>query len=79
MYSRLLENYNLTFILIALPLLISLIAFILEKTVLKSKAETLQKIRMKAIGEYTFTGLLFSGYLLFTSFALEIMYGIKSR
>ena len=31
----------------------------------------------RAIGEYTFTGLMFGGYIIFVSFALEVLYGMK--
>ena len=79
LFSRFMENYNLTGLLIGVPLVVALVAFILAKTALKSKAETLEKVRQRALGEYTFTGILFSGYLVFTSFMLELMYGIKSR
>jgi hypothetical protein len=32
----------------------------------------------KSIGEYTLNGLVFSGYIIGVSFALEISYGIKN-
>ena len=32
----------------------------------------------KSLGEYTFMGLLFGGYLISVSFALQIMYGVKN-
>jgi hypothetical protein len=34
-------------------------------------------IAKRAVGEYTFMGLMFSGYIIAISFALEVMYGVK--
>ena len=36
-------------------------------------------MRQRALGEYTFTGILFSGYLVFVSLGLEFKYGIKNQ
>ena len=35
------------------------------------------KVKERAIGEYTFTGLMFGGYIIFVSFALQILFGVK--
>ena len=41
LFSLFLENYNLTLVLVLIPLTVALVAFILSKTVLKSKEKTL--------------------------------------
>jgi hypothetical protein len=48
MFSRFLENYNIASFTIILPLLVGFIMFILSKTALKNKAETLQKMYIKS-------------------------------
>lgn len=79
LYARFLENYNITSVLIFIPLLVGLVVMILSKTALKSKAETLEKVWKRAVGEYAFTGVLFSGYIVFTSFTLELKYGVNNK
>ena len=41
LFSRFLENYNLTLLLVLIPLTVSLVAFALSKTALKNKAQLL--------------------------------------
>ena len=62
-------------------MLVALVAFILSKvpTVFNNNTRRIRVtlVKQKAIGEYTFTGLMFGGYIIFTSIALEFSYGIK--
>jgi hypothetical protein len=63
------ENFNITSLLVFVPLLIALMSFILSKTVLKDNAKC-EKVFKKSVGEYTFNGLMFCGYVVGVSFAL---------
>lgn len=81
LYSRLLENYNITFLLIIIPYLVSLICLVLAKTAFKSqKKHSWQLIRVARICacETTFNGVMFSGYIVAVASALQVQYGIKN-
>jgi hypothetical protein len=69
MFSRFADNLNLTLIILLIPLLVALIAFILSKTIMKEN-ERVIKVAKKAVGEYFLTVLLFCGYLTGVSFGL---------
>ncbi len=69
MFSRFADNLNLTLIILLIPLLVALIAFILSKTIMKENEKTI-KVAKKAVGEYFLTVLLFFGYLTGVSFGL---------
>lgn len=62
--------------MIFLPLFVALIAFVLSKTLLKNN-NTIKKAAKRSLGEYTFMGLMFGGYLISVSFALRMLYGRK--
>lgn len=81
LYSRFTENYNFTFLLICVPYLASLVSFILSKTGFRED----QKKQSRAIKlakvfacESAFNGIMFSGYIIAVSFALEAIYGAKN-
>lgn len=76
LFSRFTENFNFTLAIIIIPLLVALIAFILSKTAMKQNQKVVQ-VAKKAVGEYVLMGLLFGGYLIAVSFALQLMYGIN--
>ena len=73
LYSRFLENFNLTLLLIFIPYLLSLVCFILSRTVYRHKEDKRQfalVIARKSASEYAFAGLMFSGYIIAVSFSL---------
>lgn len=78
LFSRFTENFNFTAAIILVPLLVALVAFILSKTALKEN-ERVVRVAKKAVGEYTLMGILFGGYLIAVSFALQVMYGMKNN
>jgi hypothetical protein len=77
MFSYFTNNFNFTSAIIIAPLLVALIAFVLSKTAMKDNPNVLT-VAQRAVGEYTFMGLMFSGYIIAISFALEVMFGIKN-
>jgi hypothetical protein len=77
MFSRFTENFNFTFLVIAVPLLVAAVSFILYKTTLKNNRKVLT-ISQRALGDYTFMGLMFVAYSVTVSLALEVMFGTKN-
>jgi hypothetical protein len=77
MFSRFTENFNFTFAVIVVPLLVAVVSFILSKTVLKGNKKVLTVFE-RALGEYTFMGLMFIAYDVTVSFALEVLFGTKN-
>jgi hypothetical protein len=73
LFSRYWKNYNLTLLLILIPLIIGFITYILSKTAFKKKnkiAMKLKTISLKSICEYVFNGLMFSGYIVAVSLGI---------
>lgn len=79
MYSQFLYNFNMGILVIILPLLVGLGAFLASKLGSFSEAATrrVHKIYRLAMGEYTFTGLIFSGSIIGAAAVLEIRFGFK--
>lgn len=73
MYPYFLLNYNLTMLLIFVPILIGLILFVLSR----SWKPTLAKYWPLCIGQYAFNGVMFSAYIVWVSIGLQFMFGIK--
>ena len=69
LYSRFAENFNFLLIVIILLLLSGLVAFILSKTALKDNKKIVT-VYQRLIGEYAFTFLMLSGYIISCSSAL---------
>ena len=76
LYSQFAENYNITSLLILLPLLSGIVILILSKTLCKEKP-ILEKVWKRLVGEYTFCGLMLSAYIISCSTALEFLFGIQ--
>lgn len=76
LFSRFTENFNFTLAVVAIPLLVALVSFILSKTALKENEKVLT-VAKRAVGEYTLMGLLLGGYMIAVSSGLEAMYGSK--
>ena len=77
LFSRFASNFNFTIAIILIPLIVSLISFILSKTLFRNSLKV-EKIFKRSLGEYTLNGLLFSGYIIAVSFVLEMKFGIKN-
>ena len=76
LFSYFFQNYNFTFLLIFVPLLLSLICLILSLKVFNlSKRKEIMKLGKRFVYEFAFTGLMLSGYIVSVSLALEIKYG----
>jgi chorismate-pyruvate lyase len=56
-------------LVIAIPLIVAAVSFILSKTALKNNKKVLT-IAQRALGEYTFMGLMFVAYSVTVSLAL---------
>lgn len=69
LFSQFFENYNITIILIFIPLLSGLVAFILSKTLLKDNKKV-EYVWRRLVGEYTLTGLMISAYIVSCSSGL---------
>jgi hypothetical protein len=68
-----LQNYNLTFLMVVLPLVAALIFKVLSRVFSsnKERAERMERYFQLSIGEFAFYGFMFSGYLVFLSFTIS--------
>ena len=69
LYSRFAENFNMLLLIICLLLLSGLVVYILSKTVMKN-SKKIVTVYQRLIGEYTFTFLMLSAYIISCSTAL---------
>lgn len=79
MYSQFLYNFNMGMLVIILPLLVGLGAFLASKLGSFSEEGTkrVERVYRLAIGEYTFTGLIFASSIVGAAAVLEIRFGFK--
>ena len=79
MYSQFLYNFNLGILVIVLPLLVGLGAFLAGR--LGSFGEAGRKraemVRRLAVGDYTFAGLTFASSIVGAAAVLEVRFGCK--
>jgi uncharacterized membrane protein len=62
-YSQFIYNYNLAVIFILFPIIIGILLVLFSK-IIKCQEERMKKIKtvyQRALGEYTFSGLILSG------------------
>lgn len=80
-YSNFIKNYNFTFLLlIILPLLIAFIVFILSRTKIldRWKSQNNLTVLSKQFCCYAvYNGVIFSGYIIAVSIAIQFVYGFK--
>lgn len=67
-----LSNYNLTIVLIVLPLLVSLVMAIINRIRYQSANAKLIKYSELLRGEFCFYGLMFSAYSIILSLGIEV-------
>lgn len=67
-----LSNYNLTFALVVIPLLVSLVMAIINRIRYKSANPTLIKYSELMRGEFCFYGLMFSAFSIILSLGIEV-------
>jgi hypothetical protein len=79
-YSRFMENYNLTFLLILIPYFASFVCYIISKICFKNNLRLknrINKTSKRLACYYAFNGVMFSAYIVVVSLVLEAMYGVK--
>ena len=79
MYSQFLYNFNLGILVVVLPLLVGLGAFLASKLGSFSEAGTkrVHKVYKLALGDYTFSGLIFAGSIVGAAAILEVRFGFQ--
>jgi hypothetical protein len=75
LFPHFIENYSFTMVLVFIPLLLALIAFLMTKFCNKDWEMKWKRL----LGEYTFNGLMFSGYIVGVALALQFLYGFKNN
>ena len=72
------NNYNVNIVLVVLPLILSLILYLVNKFRYNLENKTLTKYSDLMKGEYCFNGLMFSGYTITLSAMIEVMSMMKA-